>query len=140
MSIIGSWKIDELLQLDEDFNEKWVKAADILADPETDPSDAQSLSLIHNFGEDGTLRIAMDIPEDISKEEVDEIVASGEMKLYGDNQFLLEEHEWKEENGVFTYNTGAKLEIFDEEVSSWETIEVLDDGRLQLLMYKLVRA
>lgn len=72
------------------------------------------------------------------KEELDELLASGEMKLYDDSTMILEEKAWKEEDGKLFYDTEAKAEVLGEKLSSWVSIKQTADG-IELLMYRLVK-
>ncbi|MDO4842178.1 MAG: hypothetical protein Q3982_05825 [Phoenicibacter congonensis] len=90
------------------------------------------------FTEDGRALTTFALPEDMPKEELDELLASGEMKLYDDSTMILEEKAWKEEDGKLFYDTEAKAEVLGEKLSSWVSIKQTADG-IELLMYRLVK-
>ena len=87
----------------------------------------------------GTTAVLMMLekPADMSQEEVDEMVAAGEMELY-DGYLVYEKHPWKEEDGKVLFDSGMKGEVFGEAVSPWVEIKGSDD-ELFLFSYKLVR-
>ena len=82
------------------------------------------------FTEDGKVRTWMKAPEDISEEEVEAALASGELLGWADGLMCVEEHAWKEENGTFLYNTGEYREMFDEVQSSWDELKLNEDDLL----------
>ncbi len=138
MNVIGTWKIKEVLKFTEDFQRVWTDVETVLANPETDESDKRMLRSKVVFGEDGFIHMVMPIPEGISQQEVDEAVASGELKRFGDNLIEYEQYEWKEENGQTMFNTGIKGEVLGEKISPWDKIEE-QDGFLRFFTYHLVK-
>ena len=138
MNVIGTWIIKEVLKFTEDFQRVWTDVETVLANPETDESDKRMLRSKVVFGEDGFIHMVMPIPEGISQQEVDEAVASGELKRFGDNLIEYEQYEWKEENGQTMFNTGIKGEVLGEKISPWDKIEE-QDGFLRFFTYHLVK-
>lgn len=138
MNVIGTWIIKEVLKFTEDFQRVWTDVETVLANPETDESDKRMLRSKVVFGEDGFIHMVMPIPEGISQQEVDEAVASGELKRFGNNLIEYEQYEWKEENGQTMFNTGIKGEVLGEKISPWDKIEE-QDGFLRFFTYHLVK-
>ena len=102
MEIIGKWKIDETLRYNFSENgvqKVWQKVADILADDSIDESDKKMLRAQITFTADGKAQWTLPIPEDFPKEELDELVESGEFALSEDGRLVIEEKNWKEEDG-----------------------------------------
>ena len=122
----------------ENFEREWADAEKLLADEETDASDRNLLQSKVVFGEDGIIRMVMPIPEGVSQKEIDESIASGELKLFGDNMMQYEEHSWKTEDGKVYFNTGIKGEILGEEINPWDEIKE-EDGYLRFFTYHLVK-
>lgn len=138
MDCIGTWKIKEVLKFNENFERVWTDVDDILADETLEDSAKQMMVMQVIFSEDGLIRMVMPLPEGIPQEELDEALASGELKLWDEKTMLLEEHSWKMENGKLMYDTGMKGEVFGEAVSSWDEITE-ENGMLRLLSYRLTR-
>lgn len=135
----GLYKIKEILKFDENFNKVWVDSETVMADEESDGSDKRMLASLFDFRDDGYVQMLMPLPDDVSKEEADAAVASGEIVLDENNMLVLEKHPWKYEDGKILYDTGIKGEVLREKVSSW--IEITDtDGVLELFTYRLVKA
>ena len=137
MNVVGTWKIKASMQWDEKtmgLVEKNVE--DILADPNLEDSDKKMLYAQFLFTEDGWVKTLMDIPEDMPKEELDELLASGEFELL-DNKLVLEKKEWKEENGKIKFNSGVKGEVLGEAVDPWTEITENADGSIKFITYTL---
>lgn len=142
MEIIGKWKIDEALRYtasDDGVTSEWQKAAEILADDSIDEGDKKMLRAEIIFTEDGKALWTLPVPEDFPKEELDELVASGEFSLTEDGRLIIEEKPWKEEDGRLLYDTGVKGEVFGEAVSSWEELKFVN-GSMELMTFRLVKA
>lgn len=137
MDIIGSWKIAAMMRLNAASEFCWKTAEELME--EDDPELAQQLSVLTVFTEDGAVLTVMPIPENVSKEEIDAVIASGQAELWGDGMIVLQKHEWKQEDGKLLYNTGAHGEVLGEEISPW--IELSFDGEeLVLPFIRLARA
>ncbi|MBR4696913.1 MAG: hypothetical protein IKP18_00490 [Candidatus Methanomethylophilaceae archaeon] len=135
MNVVGRWKIKEVQMLDSDLNRTWRPVEDVLADDSIDDK-ALFMSKVM-FTEDGRILMMLEKPADMSQEEVDEMVAEGEMELY-DGYLVYEKHPWKEEDGKVLFDSGMKGEVFGEAVSPWIEIKGSDD-EIFLFSYKLVR-
>lgn len=141
MEIIGSWKIDEALRYqvsDTGVTQVWQKAAGILADESIDEDDKTMLRAEIAFTEDGKVQWILPLPENVSQEEIDEAAAAGELTLLDDGRFVVEEKEWKEEDGKVMYNTGVKGEVFGEEVSPWIELKE-NNGTVEIMTYRIVK-
>ncbi len=136
MDIIGKWSIQEVLRFNDNFERIWVDRETILSDDTLNDSEKQVLHMEMIFTEDGKIKTVMPLPESIPQEEIDEAIASGEISLYDEKTMLLEEHPWKRENGKIMYDTGAKIELFGEPVSSWEELKE-EDGLLRMMTFRL---
>ena len=136
MDIIGRWSIQEVLRFNDNFERIWVDRETILSDDTLNDSEKQVLHMEMIFTEDGKIKTVMPLPESIPQEEIDEAIASGEISLYDEKTMLLEEHPWKRENGKIMYDTGAKIELFGEPVSSWEELKE-EDGLLRMMTFRL---
>jgi len=139
MNIIGKWKITEVKVFSpEGLNLVWRTASDILSDENADDYVKQSLLYKYIFTEDGKALLLFPIPADAPKAEIDEAIASGEVKLYDDSTIILEEKAWKEEDGKFFFDSGTKGEVLGEAISPWVEIKETDDG-IEVMSYRLVK-
>jgi hypothetical protein len=111
---------------------------DILADPNIDDGDKKMLYVKFLFDEDGWVKTLMDIPEDLPKQDLDEMLASGEFELQ-DDKLVIEKKEWKQEDGKIKFNSGVKGEVLGEAVDPWEEITENADGSIKFLTYTLAR-
>lgn len=139
MELIGKWRVAKMLYMDpETFTKKWETPEDLILAGKVDDEYSMLLISEYDFCADGTVNVAMPIPDEISKEEIDAAVSGGEICLYGDNMLLLETKSWKEENGRYYYDTGIEGSVGEETVSPWIEI-VEEDGMIELMTLKLVR-
>ena len=139
MDIIGNWKIEEAKRFtmtDNGPKQIWQKAADIIADESIDSGEKQMLFADVVFTADGMVQWCLPIPEGATQEQIDEAIASGELKMSAGGKMIVEEKPWKEENGKIFYDTGAKGEVLGEAVSPWVEVPE-EDGMIQLMVYKL---
>lgn len=136
MNIIGKWKISDVMVGVKDHQIIWdtvenAKAAKGQA-PETFFYDS-----IFEFSSDGKSRTLMPIPENVPSEEVKRMADQGTIILY-DGMVLAEEVDWKEDNGVFFYDTSSKSALLNEGVPG--CLELNFDGeKMQLLTFKLIK-
>ena len=84
----------------------------------------QAFDLRYEFKDNHELKIWMKIPANVSKEEIDEAIASGELGEVKDGFFSREGKEWKAVDGKYYYNTGEEREVFGEKQSSWDELKV----------------
>ena len=115
MSLVGRWKIVEAIRFNENFEPEWAPIEEILADEELEPEDKIMYSSFMDFTEDGRVLNLSPIPEDLSQEEIDEVVENGEYELY-DGYIKLAEYSWKTEDGKYYFvDTHIKGEILGDE-------------------------
>lgn len=141
MKYSGLWKIKAAQQWDEKtmgLVEKNVE--DILADQSLSDDDKKMLYSQFLFTDDGWIKTMLPIPEGMDKAEIDELIASGEFELYGDDMLVFEKKPWKEEDGKIKFDTGTKGEVFGEAVDPWTEIPQADDGSIKYVTYTLVKA
>ena len=138
MSLVGRWKIVEAIRFNENFEPEWAPIEEILADEELEPEDKIIFSSFMDFTEDGRVLNLSPIPEDLSQEEIDEVVENFEYELY-DGYIKLTEYSWKTENGKYYLDTNIKGEVLGEEVSSWAEISDID-GKIEILTVRVVKA
>jgi len=89
------------------------------------------------FTEGGEILMMLEKPDDMSQEEVDELIASGEMEAYED-YIVYEKFPWKVEDDKVMFDSGTKGEILGMEVSPWVEIKGNDD-EVFFMTYKLVK-
>ena len=138
MDLVGRWKAVEAIHLDENFKPEWASIEEILADEELEPEDKIMYSSFMEFTEDGRVLNLSPIPEDLSKEEIAELLESGEMEML-DGYLKLTEYNWKTENGKNYLDTRIKGEFLGEEVSSWIEIPVID-GKIEIMTFRIAKA
>ncbi|MBR6873107.1 MAG: hypothetical protein IKN17_06345 [Ruminococcus sp.] len=139
MDIIGTWKIAKVMTRDEAFNAVWCPVEEYLADPAVDADFKKGVDggkLI--FSEDGTISFLAKIPEGVSQEEIDAALASGELVMMGD-LMVIEKKAWKEVDGVYKFDTGAKGEVLGEPIDPWAPVKFTDDGLLEMMTYQYVK-
>ena len=138
MSLVGRWKIVEAIRFNENFEPEWAPIEEILADEELEPEDKIVYSSFMDFTEDGRVLNLSPIPEDLSQEEIDEVVENGEYELH-DGYIKLTEYSWKTENGKYYFDTHIKGEVLGEEVSSWAELNIVD-GKIEIMTVRVVKA
>lgn len=148
MNIIGTWKVTHLQGSDADDN------AVLLNEEEYKefltrtgyPADRMKERMIAfgqkiRFTEDNFVETMLPIPDDVSREEIDKIVAAGDA-IVVDGMMVMSASDpedaiqWKEENGKFF--TMAEFN-FETNEFDWSEINVVDDNTLDYMMYRIVR-
>ena len=138
MDLIGRWKVVEAIRLDENFKPEWASIEEILADEELEPEDKIMYSSFMEFREDGRVLSLSPIPDDLSQEELDELVENFEYELY-EGYIKLAEYSWKTENGKYYFvDTHFKEEILGEEVPSLVELKIVD-GVMDLTTIRIVK-
>jgi len=135
INVVGRWKIKEVLFMDPDLNQTWRSVEDLLADESVDDKDLYMSKVM--FTEGGEILMMLEKPDDMSQEEVDELIASGEMEAYED-YIVYEKFPWKVEDDKVMFDSGTKGEILGMEVSPWVEIKGNDD-EVFFMTYKLVK-
>ena len=136
MDIIEKWKVGYVCQMGDDAFE-WRKKEDVRDMDEDDIE--QMFSSLMIFEPDGRVLSVIPLPKGVTKEEVDAAVAAGEISLYGDGMLLLDENEWREEDGKIKYKTSMRGEAFGEELDPWVELKPTEDG-FELMFSRYVRA
>lgn len=134
----GVWVIKEAMMFDKDLNRSWRAKEDVMADESLDEDLKSTFDTRFVFDENGTMYTVLPIPEYVTQEQIDQALASGELELYGDGFMALEKHPWKMEDGKLMVDTGAKAEVFGEEISPWVEATIAD-GVMQYMTYRLVK-
>ncbi len=136
IDVSGVWKIKEACLLDSDLNEVWRTVEDIMADDSIE--DKALYNSVAVFRDDGELCMAMPIPDDMSEEEIKELVEEEGFERCGKDYLIYEKYPWKEEDGKILYDSGARGEVLGEEISPWEEITGTG-GEIIFSSYKLVK-
>lgn len=146
-AIVGRWKIYktfapignsfELHTKDEvvaELDKK--KAAGAIEEDEYNET-LNMFDAVMEFTDDYKVLSYMPIPKHVTQEQIDEAVASGEVKIVDGMMCCEEPKEWKAVNGHYYYNTKEHREIFGEIKSPWDIIDPDADGRIDLKMFVL---
>ena len=135
MDIVGKWKIKASLRFNDDYEQEWISAEDILSDENVTDGDKRLFAGTVIFCEDGYIRMVMPMPEGISQKDIDDAIAEGELELY-EGGVLFEKMPYKIEDGKIFYDSGAKGQISGEDADTWREIRQ-EDGDLFLFMFRL---
>lgn len=146
-AIVGRWKVYKTLapvgdgfglhtkdEVMAEFDKK--KAAGELDDEEYEQG-LQMFNMQMEFTDDYQVLTYMPIPKHVTQAQIDEAVASGEIKIVDGMMCCEEPKEWKAVNGHYYYNTKEHREIFGEIKSPWDIIDPDADGRIDLKMFVL---
>lgn len=146
-AIVGRWKIYktfapignsfELHTKDEvvaELDKK--KAAGAIEEDEYNET-LSMFDAVMEFTDDYKVLSYMPIPKHVTQEQIDQAVASGEVKIVYGMMCCEEPKEWKAVNGHYYYNTKEHREIFGEIKSPWDIIDPDADGRIDLKMFVL---
>lgn len=146
-AIVGRWKIYktfapignsfELHTKDEvvaELDKK--KAAGAIEEDEYNET-LSMFDAVMEFTDDYKVLSYMPIPKHVTQEQIDQAVASGEVKIVDGMMCCEEPKEWKAVNGHYYYNTKEHREIFGEIKSPWDIIDPDADGRIDLKMFVL---
>lgn len=80
------------------------------------------------FTDDHKVITWMKIPSNVSQEQIDAAIASGELGEVKDGYFSPEgPKEWKAVDGKYYYNSGEEREMFGEKQSPWDELKVGGD-------------
>ena len=140
-AIVGKYKTYKMMSYINDKMDFFTKE-EIAADLEKKLADGlieqrnynQSMSIfdsITEFTADNKVYLWTPLPDDISEDEIKQIADSGEILING-KMFCNETKEWKIENGQYYYNTKEHREVFGEQKSPWDKIELDSENRIQL--------
>ncbi len=132
----GKWIIEEMKAFDEKTETMVWKTVKDLKATESDPDILQMLSTVLHFKDDGMIDMLIPVPEGVSKEEIDEAVAAGEIEMV-DGLMLMEQMPWKVEDGKAYYDSGEEGEFVGEAISPWHEILETANG-IELMAYRLI--
>ena len=138
MNVIGKWKIAAVLTVNDKLEQIWKTVEELAADPDEDSFDIEMLESRFIFGEDGVIKTIIQIPDEVSSEEIEEAVKSGECEIYAPGFITIEKRNWKEENGKFMFDSGIDGEILDEKIDPWTEIIPTENG-IQYGTFRLIR-
>lgn len=130
MDISGKWKIKELLSSDESSPDGVWKTKDQL----TDEEELQSINIIMDFKNDGTIEMLLPIPDGVSLEEL----KKEKIPIRG-NMCLIEKRKWKNDKGINKYDSGISGDILGTEIDPWKEISENGD-MIEMEVYRLIRA
>ncbi|MBR4881159.1 MAG: hypothetical protein IKU19_04455 [Clostridia bacterium] len=125
MDIVGKWQVAKVAMLGEDFEMKMVSAEEILAMPDNDETAQykEMVSAINEFTADNRVLTYVPIPE----YQIEEARAEG-LVITEDGYGIVDETDWKEENGKILYNTREEGEIMGEKVDPYVVLEIDAEG------------
>lgn len=139
MSYIGTWKFHSIGVMRDDRIE-YISGEEYLKEPmpyidETDEEAVAdeirerkiAIAMQIKICEGGKLYLLTPIPEGVSQEEVDAVIASGELMLV-DGMLCERPIAWEERNGELWYDTGIEGEVMGEKADSWA--KALDENGL----------
>ena len=146
MSYVGKWVFHSIGMVNDSDEmvflsaEEYLKAPMPYIDESDEEAVADELKERRNMiggqiavCEDGKLYMLMPLPEGVSKEEVDEAVKAGEIKLY-DGMMTDEPKAWEERNGELWLEVGEGMSE-----DGWVKLSD-DDGNLLFMTTRYVRA
>ena len=149
MNYIGKWKMHSIGEMGDD-GIRYLLAEEYLASPMLyiDSSDAEAvaeeiaerkkiISMELRVVEDGNLYMLLPIPEDVSKEDIDAAVASGEITLY-DGMICERPLKWEERDGVLWFDTGIQGEVFGETADTW-TKAIDENGYFNFMTFRFCK-
>ena len=150
MNYIGNWKFHSIGVMREDKIE-YISGEEYLKEPmpyidETDQEAVAdeirerkiAIAMQIKICEGGKLYLLTPIPEGAPQEELDAVLASGELMLVDG---MLCEHpvEWKERNGELWYDTGMEGEVMGEAADSWAKA-LNEEGLFELMNIRFAKA
>ncbi|MBE6679109.1 MAG: hypothetical protein E7598_01155 [Ruminococcaceae bacterium] len=150
MNYIGKWVFHSIGEMTEDGELRYMNAEEYIASPMPyiDENDAEEVAdelaerkktvgMELRVLSDGTLYMLMPIPEGVSKEEVDEAVAAGEITLY-DGMMCDSPKKWEERDGTLWFDSGIHGEVFGEAADPWVKATD-DDGFFNFMSFRFVK-
>lgn len=117
------------------------KAAGEFADDERRYEHAReglsAFGTVFEFTDDYKVKTYSPIPPGVSQAEIDEAVASGDVKLVDGMIYAGEDKKWKYVKGEYWYDSEEHREICGEVKSSWDKITPDSEGHMQFTMFVL---
>jgi len=139
MDMTGTWKITHLMTFRDDGKKIWESMEGFLETNKDDPDAALYAGMTLVFRENGEVLHVMPLPEDLTEEDIKEMVDSGEAELFGEGCAVVEKKRWKEENGKAWYDTGTVGTVGETPVDPWTEILPLENGGVEVLTMRLKR-
>jgi len=151
MDYIGKWKICLIGSVDEENGLVYMTPEEYLSSPmpsyvdESDPEAVESelrdrrsiASMTAEFCSDGTVYFLIPFPEYATKEEIDEAIASGEVKVR-DGMILGDAVPWELRDGEAWVDLGIEGEVMGEKADTF--VKALDDdGLFAFLTMKFIK-
>jgi len=144
--IVGRWKVFKVLssvggnfgmftraEVQADAEKK--KAAGQISEARIQESLSQFDTVV-DFADDNKIKFYSPIPADVSQQDIDEAVESGDIQLVDGKIYNSEEDkDWKVVKGELWYDTKEKREVCGERQSSWSKIKIDGDGRIEISMF-----
>ncbi len=148
MNIVGTWVVDQVKGRDEADNIVMLNAEEYKkflvkceCSEETIAERMMAFGRKVRFTEDNFVEMLMPIPEGTTKEEIDDAVASGDVKIVDGMMAMCspdpdDAMKWKEEDGQFFTTEGFNFETNE---MSWAKIDVVDDNSMDFMLFRIVR-
>lgn len=121
MKFVGKWVFDSVGTFDENFEKVYLSAEEYIKSPmpyvDTDDAEAvademkerrQTVGSQIAVCEDGKLYMLMPLPDGVSREEIDQAVEKGIIKLY-DGMMTDEPKTWEERDGALWIEVGEGM-------------------------------
>ena len=151
MSYLGKWILKSVVSFDEDFNrieltpEEYINSSMSYID-ETDEEEVANeirerkamAKMQLKICEGGKFYPLTPIPDDVSQQEIDEAVASGEFRIE-DGMLATGAMEWEERNGEFWFNSGIEGEALGEATDPWVKASN-EDGTISFMTFNFMKA
>lgn len=148
MNIVGTWKISHIQGCDEDdnavlLNEEEYKKFLVRSEYPAERINERMMVFGQKFKftEDNFVEMMRPIPESISQEEIDEAVASGDVKIVDGMMIMCSSDpddavKWKEEDGKLLVTAEFNFETNE---MDWAAINVVDEDTLDYMLFRIVR-
>jgi len=150
MIYTGKWKLHSVMVFDDDNMPLFLTPEEYLSSPMPyiDESDEEAVAdelkerkktigMSIKICDDGKLYMLMPLPEGVTKDEIDQAVAAGIIKLV-DGAMADEPMSWELRDGEFWFDTGIEGEVYDEKVSSW--VKPIDEnGFFNFMNFRFIK-
>lgn len=150
MNYIGRWKLNSVFTIGEDGEPLYLSTEEYLNSPMPyiDETDEEAVAdemkerrafvgTVIKVCEDGKLYMLVPLPEGVTKEQVDEAVASGEIKVM-DGAMYDKPMTWEERDGELWFDTGIEGEVYGEKADTW--VKPIDeDGFFNFMNYRFIK-
>ncbi|MBE6572086.1 MAG: hypothetical protein E7656_07560 [Ruminococcaceae bacterium] len=141
MEFVGKWVFHSIAARDDNFELIYLDAEEYIKSPmpyvdENNPDEVEDeirerkriAGTALEVCEDGKIYPLMAIPEEATKEDIDEAVKSGEFFLRCGMLWDGSSFDWEIRDGEPWYNTGIEGEVFGEKADPWQ--KALDENGL----------